>query len=64
MIADFTDNQDVIDLIGIVTFNQLDIIQGTGEAAGSTLIQFQETGEYLALLQNVDAGTLTAADFV
>ncbi|MBD2040249.1 hypothetical protein [Microcoleus sp. FACHB-672] len=64
VITNFIDNQDVIDLIEALTFNQLNIIQGTGEAAGNTVIQYQGTGEYLAVLQNVAAGTITAADFV
>lgn len=64
VITDSTNNQDVIDLIATLTFNQLNIIQGTGEAAGSTVIQYQGTGEYLAVLQNLAAGTITAADFV
>lgn len=38
VMTDFTDNQDVIDLIGTLTFNQLNIIQGTGEAASITVI--------------------------
>jgi hypothetical protein len=64
LITDFTDNQDVIDLINSLTFAQLKITQGKGEFVSDTVIQNLSTGEYFAILKNVLIGNITEADFV
>ncbi|MDL5057788.1 M10 family metallopeptidase C-terminal domain-containing protein [Geitlerinema calcuttense] len=62
-ITDFTDGEDRIGLQGL-TFNQLEITAGTGQFAGSAIVRDTGTGEYLAILQGVNAAQLTAADFL
>jgi hypothetical protein len=58
VITDFTLNQDKIDLISPLAFNQLNIFQGTGALVSDTIIQYQVTGEYLAILKGVTASTI------
>jgi Ca2+-binding RTX toxin-like protein len=58
VINDFTLNQDKIDLISPLAFNQLNIFQGTGALVGDTIIQYQVTGEYLAILKGVTASSI------
>ncbi|NJO71649.1 MAG: hypothetical protein HC825_08085, partial [Oscillatoriales cyanobacterium RM1_1_9] len=59
-ILDFTDTEDVIELQGSLTFDQLEITASPGGA----LIQVLATGEFLAILENVDTSNLTAQDFI
>jgi Ca2+-binding RTX toxin-like protein len=58
VITDFTLNQDKIDLISPLAFNQLNIFQGTGALVSDTIIQYQVTGEYLAILKGVTASSI------
>ena len=58
VITDFTLNQDRIDLISPLAFNQLNIFQGTGAFVSDTIIQYQVTGEYLAILKGVTASSI------
>jgi Ca2+-binding RTX toxin-like protein len=59
VITDFTLNQDKIDLISPLAFNnQLNIFQGTGALVSDTIIQYQVTGEYLAILKGVSASSI------
>ena len=58
VITDFTLNQDKIDLISPLAFNQLNIFQGTGAFVSDTIIQYQVTGEYLAILKGVTASSI------
>jgi len=58
VITDFNLNQDKIDLISPLAFNQLNIFQGTGAFASDTIIQYQVTGEYLAILKGVTASSI------
>ncbi|NES96053.1 MAG: DUF11 domain-containing protein [Desertifilum sp. SIO1I2] len=62
-ISDFTRGEDRIGLQGL-TFNQLEIAAGTGQFVGSAVIRDTGTGDYLAILQGVNAAQLTAADFL
>ena len=63
IIYDFCKGADVIGLVGILTFNDLNIVQGTGVNASDTIIIDKSTGNYLAVLKNVNSGTLVASDF-
>ncbi|MFB2897319.1 choice-of-anchor D domain-containing protein [Aerosakkonemataceae cyanobacterium BLCC-F50] len=63
VITDFGKGLDLIALTGELTFDNLNIVQGTGENAANTLIQDKSTGQYLANLQGVDLNTITKADF-
>jgi hypothetical protein len=58
VITDFNLNQDKIDLISPLAFNQLNIFQGTGAFVNDTIIQYQVTGEYLAILKGVTASSI------
>jgi Ca2+-binding RTX toxin-like protein len=58
VITDFTLNQDKIDLINPLAFNQLNIFQGTGAFVNDAIIQYQVTGEYLAILKGVTASSI------
>jgi Ca2+-binding RTX toxin-like protein len=58
VITDFTLNQDKVDLINPLAFNQLNIFQGTGAFVSDTIIQYQVTGEYLAILKGVTASSI------
>jgi len=58
VINDFTLNQDKIDVISPLAFNQLNIFQGTGALVSDTIIQYQVTGEYLAILKGVTASSI------
>jgi Ca2+-binding RTX toxin-like protein len=58
VITDFTLSEDKIDLISPLDFNQLNIFQGTGAFVNDTIIQYQVTGEYLAILKGVTARSI------
>jgi Ca2+-binding RTX toxin-like protein len=58
VITDFTLDRDKIDLISPLAFNQLNIFQGTGALVNDTIIQYQVTGEYLAILKGVTASSI------
>jgi large repetitive protein len=58
VIADFNLNEDKLDLISPLAFNQLNIYQGTGALVSDTIIQYQVTGECLAILKGVTASSI------
>jgi hypothetical protein len=58
VITDFRLNQDKIDLISPLAFSELNIYQGTGAFVSDTIIQYQVTGEYLAILKGVAASSI------
>jgi Ca2+-binding RTX toxin-like protein len=58
VITDFTLERDKIDFISPLAFNQLNIFQGTGALVSDTIIQYQVTGEYLAILKGVTASSI------
>lgn len=58
IITDFTFG-DTIQLIGGMTANDLMATAGTGEYEGSTILQDNGTGQFLAILQGVDPASLT-----
>lgn len=62
-ITDFVFDEDVIGLIGGLSFEQLDIVQGAGAQTADTLISVAETDELLAVLSGVQATTITDSAF-
>ena len=60
-IADFVQDEDAIALEDGLTFDDLEIYQGSGENAGDTIIREKATGQYLAILQQFD-GELVVDD--
>ena len=64
VITDFTKGQDIIEFVGNLSFERLDIYQGSDAYAADTILRDRETGEYYARLQNVIATSLDPLDFV
>lgn len=63
VIRDFTNGQDLIQLRGNLSFDDLKITRGSGNNTGDTIIQLRETNEYLAVLNNVNRGSIDIDDF-
>jgi mannose-6-phosphate isomerase-like protein (cupin superfamily) len=63
IIADFTNDEDLIGLSGGLSFDDLMIIQGTGGSANDTLINIPSSNELLAILNGVQASALASTDF-
>ncbi|QYO68080.1 calcium-binding protein [Leptolyngbya sp. 7M] len=61
-ITDFKDGEDFLELTTL-KFEDLVILQGTGQQAGNTLIQNKQTGEYLAILKNIQSSQIDIRDF-
>lgn len=61
-ITDFSNGEDALELTTL-KFEDLVILQGTGQQAGNTLIQNKLTGEYLAILKNVESAKIDINDF-
>ena len=59
-IADFNISQDSLELIGGLTFEDLNIFNGSGTNTGNTIIQDKLTGEYLAIVKGINASIFTA----
>ncbi|HEY9838375.1 MAG TPA: calcium-binding protein, partial [Vampirovibrionales bacterium] len=64
VITDFIKGEDIIEFVGNLSFEQLEIYQGTEVYAADTILRDRQTGEYYARLQNVIATTLDSFDFV
>ncbi|MFB2970919.1 choice-of-anchor D domain-containing protein [Aerosakkonema sp. BLCC-F183] len=62
-ITDFGDGLDLIALTGGLNFEDLNILEGSGENAGNILIQDKITKEYLVNLKGVDIDSITKANF-
>ncbi|MEG4986494.1 phosphatase PAP2 family protein [Microcoleus sp. BR0-C5] len=62
-IADFGNGNDKIRLLDGLTFEDLNIQQGTGVNSNSTVIQDKLTGEYLAVLPGVNSNTINRDQF-
>ncbi|OCQ99402.1 chemotaxis protein CheB [Oscillatoriales cyanobacterium USR001] len=63
-ITDFTSGSDTLRLLNGVKYEDLNIFQGTGINSNDTVIRDKITGEYLAVLQGVNANTITKNNFV
>ena len=63
IINDFNIEQDEIGLLNLLTFDDLNIYQGTDEFVSDTIIQNKNTNEFLAILKNVNSNTLNSDDF-
>jgi Ca2+-binding RTX toxin-like protein len=63
IISDFSNGEDIIGLSGGLTFRDLNIVQGSADNIGNTIIQNNFTGEYLAILQGVERGTIGIGNF-
>jgi glycerophosphoryl diester phosphodiesterase len=62
-ILDFEDGRDTFGLKDGLTFDQLSIIQGTGNDTNNTFIELETSGQLLAALIDVEADSLTSRDF-
>ena len=61
-ITDF--DGDLLALGPDISFDQIDIVPGTDNNAGDTLIVDQPTGQTLAILENVNSNTISSSNFV
>jgi Ca2+-binding RTX toxin-like protein len=69
VITDFNVQEDLIDLInyatdGVLTPESLNITQGTGTYVNDAIVQHQATGEYLAILQGIEASEISLIQFI
>jgi len=67
IITDFTDGQDLIELTGALSFQQLNIVSigsSPDVRRDSTLIMSARTQEWLAILTGVRPSQITATDFI
>jgi len=62
-ITDFGSGNDKIQLLDGLTFDDLNIQQGTDANSNSTVIQDKLTGEYLAVLQGVNSSSVNRDNF-
>ncbi|HLO47018.1 MAG TPA: chemotaxis protein CheB [Kamptonema sp.] len=62
-ITDFNSGSDTLRLLNNVKYEDLNIFQGTGSNSNNTIIRDKITGEYLAVLQGVNASTITQNNF-
>ncbi len=63
LIADFGRGKDLIALKSGLTFNDLNISQGTGDSARDTVIT-DKSNQVLAVLQGVNSSTVDSSDFI
>lgn len=63
VVTDFQNGKDMILLNG-VGFEQLRIVQGTGDRSDHTLILNRMSNTYLLVLQQVNSASITADDFI
>ncbi|MEG4406505.1 Calx-beta domain-containing protein [Microcoleus sp. MON2_D5] len=63
LITDFSLGTDLIGLDGGLQFQDLNISQGTGDFARDTIVRDNVTGEYLAILKDINSSSITAANF-
>ena len=63
-ITDFKNGSDTLRLLNGVKYEDLNIFQGTGANSNNTIIRDKLTGEYMAVLQGVNASTITQNNFV
>jgi Ca2+-binding RTX toxin-like protein len=64
IIEDFGDGRDQIGLQFGLQLSELNIVQGSGDNEGNTLITLAADGQVLAVLQETDASSLSASEFV
>lgn len=63
-ITDFGREKDLIELTKGLTFNDLNVSQGTEAFARDTVITDKLTGQVLAVLQGVNSSTIDSTDFI
>uniref|UniRef100_UPI00404797E5 calcium-binding protein n=1 Tax=Polynucleobacter sp. TaxID=2029855 RepID=UPI00404797E5 len=65
VVTDFTDGTDVFGLAGSLGYSDLVIAQGNGTdtSTANTLVKVEATNEYLTVLQNTSASSVTYLDF-
>ncbi|MEI2583467.1 calcium-binding protein [Scytonema sp. PRP1] len=64
LITDFGRGNDLIELTKGLTFEDLNIFQGTGASASDTIITNKLTSQVLAVLQGVNSSTIDNSDFI
>ncbi|GAB4474119.1 MAG: hypothetical protein OHK0037_34870 [Elainellaceae cyanobacterium] len=64
VITDFNPNQDRIGLASGLRFNDLSFAQGTGNNRNNVIIRNRQTGEFLAIVRNVNVSRFTRTNVV
>jgi len=64
IVTDFQVCIDLISLTGGVSYADLNIAQGTGADVANTIITDKTTGEFLAVLQNINSDSIDGAAFI
>lgn len=64
LITDFGRGKDLIGLKSGLTFDDLNVAQGTGANARDTVITDKSTNSVLAVLQGVNSSTIDSSDFI
>ena len=62
VITDFEDGDLIGHVIGLA-FADLRVAQGTGNYSNDALVSITSTGEYLAIVEGINATALTEVDF-
>ncbi|MBO9998319.1 MAG: tandem-95 repeat protein [Cyanobacteria bacterium SID2] len=62
VILDFASDGDILETIGGLTIDRLNIFQGSGDFAGDTILQDKDTGEFLVILLGIDRNEISADD--
>ncbi|MEB3827791.1 Calx-beta domain-containing protein [Phormidium sp. CCY1219] len=63
-ILDFERGSDRIELMGGLTFDELNIFDGTDDYSGQTIIQDRGTGDYLAIVADTSASAISRTEFL
>lgn len=63
VVTDFENGRDKIKVTGGVTFEQLNIAQGSGSFAKDTVIQDKRSGKFVAVLKEVSSSVIGRDDF-
>ncbi|MBD2068316.1 M10 family metallopeptidase C-terminal domain-containing protein [Leptolyngbya sp. FACHB-671] len=63
VVTDFENGRDKIKVTGGVTFEQLNIAQGSGSFAEDTVIQEKRSGKFVAVLKEVSSSVINRDDF-
>ena len=62
-ITDFSSEDDLLSLSGL-TFEQLTLVQGSGDQSANAFVQVSGSSEVLAVLAGIQASTLSSSNFV
>ena len=62
--GEWVKEKDKIELLGNLTFEQLNLTSGSEAFSQHTIIQLKSTGEYLAIVENITPERLESGNFI